>query len=58
MQISALFAYCSGRNFYDSDLPLISKCGTRLILGCVIGLFNEFENFFSKSESSFRISKV
>ena len=37
MQISVLFAYCSGRNFNDSDLPLISKYGTRLILGCVIG---------------------
>ena len=37
MQISVLFAYCSGRNFNDSDLPLISKYGTRLILGRVIG---------------------
>ena len=37
MQISVLFAYCSGRNFNDGDLPLISKYGTRLILGCVIG---------------------
>ena len=37
MQISVLFAYCSGRNFNDSDLPLISKYSTRLILGCVIG---------------------
>ena len=37
MQISVLFAYCSRRNFNDNDLPLISKYGTRLILGCVIG---------------------
>ena len=37
MQISVLFAYCSGRNFNDTDPPLLSKYGTRLILGCGIG---------------------
>ena len=37
MQISALFAYCSRRNFNDTDPPLLSKYGTRLILGCGIG---------------------
>ena len=36
MQISVLFAYCSGRNFNDSDLPHIQiRHGTDL--GCVIG---------------------
>ena len=37
MQISVLFAYCSGRNFNDTDLPVLFKYGTRLILGCGIG---------------------
>ena len=26
MQRSVLFAYCSGRNFNDTDLPLLSTC--------------------------------
>ena len=29
MQISVLFAYCSGRNFNDTDPPLSLKCGPR-----------------------------
>ena len=28
---------CSGREFLYADLPLVSKYGTGLILGCVIG---------------------
>ena len=37
MQISVLFAYCSGRNFNDTDPFLLSKYGTRQILGSGIG---------------------